>query len=179
VRPIVCLCAVLSTGLAQADDPTPWRNASDLSAAVLTLTGLTAPLLEDGHAGWSRSVRTFDGLAIDATLTEGLKFLTKEKRPYDDHRDSFPSLHASVSFEIAAAESYFHPSQAPLWYGAAALISYSRIPAHEHHWQDILAGAALGYASGHLAASSREGWPLNGGPTRKSRGLSFAYSFSF
>ncbi|HWD39858.1 MAG TPA: phosphatase PAP2 family protein [Fimbriimonas sp.] len=104
--------------------------------------------------------RTADGFLATIALGEGLNLATREKRPYSDSRDSFPSDHASLSFEIAAAQSYYHPRQAVVWYGLAGVVAYSRLPAHEHHWQDVVAGALLGYGAGQLSVSSRHGWFL-------------------
>ncbi|MGH9682418.1 MAG: phosphatase PAP2 family protein [Candidatus Acidiferrales bacterium] len=62
---------------------------------------------------------------------------------------SFPSGHATGAFSIATviAERYRNHRWVP-WvaYGAAGLISFSRIPAKEHFPSEVFFGAALGYA---------------------------------
>ncbi len=62
---------------------------------------------------------------------------------------SFPSGHATGAFSVATviAERYRNHRWVP-WvaYGAAGLISFSRIPAREHFPSEVFFGAALGYA---------------------------------
>lgn len=104
-------------------------------------------------------------------LTEGLKRVTRVRRPDSGDRDSFPSLHTSLAFSVATMESQFHPKEAPLWFAGAAIIGYDRVRLRQHHWSDVLAGAALGYGTARLELSSHRGlllYPVitdNGGVT--------------
>ncbi len=121
---------------------------------ILYLTvGVGLPLLTDGGAGGKHALGTLDALATGTLLGVGLKALTREKRPDADAHDSFPSGHATAAFAVAAMESQWHPRQALLWYGAAALIGDSRLRLHRHYLQDVLAGAALGYGVTRLEQS--------------------------
>ena len=156
-----------------------WRTFSNVGGATLWIAGLSSSLFQDGRLGPDHAARTLDGFIVDAALNEGLSAVVREKRPYGNAHDSFPSLHSSLSFEVAAAQSYYHPRQAPIWYGAAALISYSRIPAHEHYWQDVLCGGLLGYGSGQLSVSSRHGWLIAPIFEGRRTGGSFSCSFRF
>jgi membrane-associated phospholipid phosphatase len=141
-----------------ADDPKTRDKAGDLGGGALLVAGIGSSFVQDGRQGLRHAEITLGALAFDAGFTEGLKALTREKRPDASGHDSFPSLHASLTFAVAAAESYYHPSQAPFWFGGAALVSYSRIPAHKHYWQDVVAGAVLGYGCGQLSVSNPRGW---------------------
>lgn len=63
---------------------------------------------------------------------------------------SFPSSHAAVSFSCAYILSYFDPKRRFIYYGAAVLISFSRIYLYCHFFFDILGGAILGLLISYL-----------------------------
>lgn len=97
---------------------------------------------------------------INIALFRLLKLIFKRARPlytapaYDlSYRFldtySFPSGHATTSFGIAYALSYFYPVL-PVQlaaYGAASLIAISRIHVAEHYPSDVISGALLGVLS--------------------------------
>lgn len=119
--------------------------------------GVGVPLLTDGKAGKTHSLRALDALTSSVLLSEGMKSLVQEKRPDSNEHNSFPSGHATGAFAIATVESAFHPKQAIYWYTGASLISASRFTIHRHTVGDVLAGAALGYGVGRWELSSRRG----------------------
>jgi undecaprenyl-diphosphatase len=63
---------------------------------------------------------------------------------------SFPSAHATTSFAAAAAYSRALPLAAPLLYGTAGALAFSRPYLGVHYPSDVLAGAALGTLTGRL-----------------------------
>jgi membrane-associated phospholipid phosphatase len=63
---------------------------------------------------------------------------------------SFPSAHSTTSFAAASAYSPLLPQTTPVFYGAAALFSLSRLYLGVHYPSDVLAGAAFGTALGRL-----------------------------
>ncbi len=65
---------------------------------------------------------------------------------------SFPSGHATSAFCAAVLLSKAEPRLRPVWYAAATVVAASRVHVRIHHTTDVLVGAALGYAFGHLAA---------------------------
>lgn len=135
--------------------------------------GAGLPLLEDKRAGRGETLRTLDAIGASAVLAEGLKYLTREKRPDTADRDSFPSGHAAAAFAVASMESAFHPRQAPEWYLGAALIADSRVRLHRHYARDVLAGAALGYLTARWERSRPRGLMLTpfAGPEGHALGL--------
>lgn len=132
--------------------------------------GIGLPLLSDGAQGRNHALRAADSLGTSVLLTEGLKALTREKRPDSNAHDSFPSGHATAAFAIATAESSFHPKQAPLWFLGATLISYSRVRLHRHTFGDVVAGAAVGYGITRLELSAPRGLILSPFITRDPQG---------
>lgn len=58
----------------------------------------------------------------------------------------FPSGHTAAACALAFLLSERYPRWAPLWYGAAAAIAWSRLEAGAHFGYQIVAGALLGLA---------------------------------
>ncbi|CAN5394366.1 hypothetical protein BH11ARM2_BH11ARM2_10500 [soil metagenome] len=119
--------------------------------------GLASPLLRDGRAGRERSLRTLDALGSTFLLTEGLKSITRERRPDGSDLQSFPSEHTSLAFTVATMQAQFHPREAVYWYLGATLIGASRIDLRKHYGHDVLAGAALGFGVARLELSLPRG----------------------
>jgi membrane-associated phospholipid phosphatase len=102
--------------------------------------------------------------ALTAGATEGVKQLAGRKRPgsTDDHakfegpggsEKSFWSGHAANAFSTAAviAEQYHdNPWVAPVAYGLAGLVAWSRLNDNAHWASDVVVGAGFGYAVGKL-----------------------------
>jgi PAP2 superfamily len=134
---------------------------------ILYLGGASLlPLLTDGSQGGQHSLRVVDALATSAALCTGLKSVIKSPRPdVPSEVDSFPSCHATTAFAVARIQSHYHPDYAALWYGGAALISYSRVDLNRHRFTDVLIGAGLGYLVGDIELKQKNGlilFPLIG-----------------
>lgn len=81
-------------------------------------------------------------------VTEGLKYSVDAKRP-NGEKHSFPSAHAAVTFTSAQylQERYGWEYGVPA-YLASSFVAYSRVHGKDHYWRDVIAGSALGMASG-------------------------------
>ena len=97
--------------------------------------------------------------AVAYGLNTAVKFSVRRPRPQLDDLPaltpvvtglSFPSAHATTSFAAAAAYSRALPFASPLFYGAATMFALSRPYLGVHYPSDVLAGAALGTATGRL-----------------------------
>ena len=97
--------------------------------------------------------------AVAYGLNTAVKFSVKRPRPELEDLPpltpvvtglSFPSAHATTSFAAAAAYSRALPLASPLFYGAATMFALSRPYLGVHYPSDVLAGAALGTATGRL-----------------------------
>ncbi len=111
------------------------------------------------------AVRFSTALGIEAAFTNGfVKSIFRRVRPPEhfSHDDplpygmrrpitsSFPSGHAVTAFMCAVVLA--RGSRAvPALFGLAALVAASRVYTRMHHPSDVVAGAALGLALGHVA----------------------------
>lgn len=133
------------------------RFASGSGNVLYLAAGTLLPLLQDGKDGKEHALRTADALLTSTLITEGLKRIVREKRPDGSARTSFPSGHATAAFAVATMQSHYHPKQALLWYGGAALISESRVQLNRHYLHDVVAGAAVGYFTSRFELSRPRG----------------------
>lgn len=165
------LAALSGVGLAHADDTA--KIVSGPGTYAFLGLGFAREAIHGGDRFW----RTADTMASSLVLAEGLKFLIHAPRPDGSGNDSFPSGHTTLAFAMALVESRFHPSEAPLWFGGASWIGYSRIQLRKHNLTDVLAGAALGLATGQLEFSFPHGLLFQGQIGHGRVGLSFRSRF--
>jgi membrane-associated phospholipid phosphatase len=104
------------------------------------------------------AILIFSGMIVTAVLSEGLKFLFKEKRPEEAlrrnfykrtfrlNRRSFPSSHSAIAaffFTAFYNTILFWPF---LVFGI--IVMYSRLYIKSHYKKDVVAGAAIGIFMG-------------------------------
>jgi hypothetical protein len=113
----------------------------------------------DSHwreTGWLAGEAALNSLVV----TEAAKYAFRRERPmqgdgtgpfFQKNGASFPSGHAAVAWSIASvvAHEYPGPLTKLLVYGAAGLISYSRVRAGQHFPSDVMVGTLLGELSAH------------------------------
>lgn len=158
------------------------KFASGTGNLIYLAAGTLLPLIEDGKDGKEHALRTADSLLTSTLITEALKHIVRSPRPDNPNElTSFPSGHATAAFAVATMQAHYHPRQALLWYGGAALISYSRVQLNRHRYRDIVGGAAVGFLTSKLELSRPRGLIL--APFIRPRsegggsGLSFSKSF--
>lgn len=161
LSPILVALGAITTlaPVATADtfDKEASRVISGPGTALYLGTGIILPLLQDGKVGGQRTLRALDSVVTSTALCVGLKQITQVKRPDSDERDSFPALHATAGFALAATQSHYHPDSAWLWYSGAGLIAYSRVNLNRHSVYDVVAGAVLGYFTSKIELNQRRG----------------------
>jgi len=122
-----------------------WANVSDVLAIGLPLVA-TGKALTSGDANDIKDLTYSLGSTLIAT--QGLKSLIHGNRPDGSGNDSFPSGHTAIAFAAARFYDKRYQSEAsPYLYAAAGLTALARVKADKHYNKDVLAGAALGYAS--------------------------------
>ncbi len=123
------------------------HNFADAGAIGIPLAAGAITLYEHDRNGMLQLAETG---ALTFGVTEGLKYGLNTRRPNGGNH-SFPSGHTSLAF---AGAGYLHAR-----YGwkvgvpfelLAAGVAYSRVKTHDHHWYDVVAGAAIGEGSAFL-----------------------------
>lgn len=107
------------------------------------------------------------GIIANTLVTAGLKEIIGRTRPnrwegphqfepFSKNR-SLPSGHTSHSFTVATILSEIYGEEhawiAPIAYGAAGFVAYSRIDGNVHWLSDVILGAAIGHVIGKWAVS--------------------------
>jgi len=131
-------------------------------------------------------LRTTEAIALGSALTFLVKGLTGRARPKtvgdsvstdfsfgrgftDSHYDALPSGHATVAFATATVltmeTARWHPNAlwyvAPLAYGGAAAVGWSRIYLNEHWISDVALGAGVGTLAGIFVMRFHQARPHN------------------
>lgn len=149
------------------EDPHDSRDWAP-AAAMIGLTWAYATLIDD-RDGYAEGRAMLESAAFSATSATLLKLAAGRRRPVetpqvDDWRNSgssFPSMHATVTFAIGTvlAESGNEENRwirRLLGYGLAAGTAYSRVHDGQHWLSDVVAGAALGAATGRFVVNRGE-----------------------
>ena len=106
-------------------------------------------------------------------MTEVFKYSLRRERPdqgdgsgafFQPGGTSFPSEHAAAAWSVAAVIAHEYPGTLTkiLAYGAASLVSYSRIRAQKHFPSDVVAGTLIGELSAFQTYSRRHDPELGG-----------------
>jgi len=136
------------------------QNASDSIVPFLVVGELS--LMADGKASKPEMVQGAKALVSTGIATEILKYAVGEKRPNSDSKTSFPSGHTSAAFAMATVIADYHPKYAIPAFAIASTIGWSRVEVGAHRWQDVIAGAALGYFTAKHFTGNHLGVGLNG-----------------
>lgn len=145
--------AMLIATPAAANDTKSWNDAGGVVRDALVLAALGLPAAQ---GDWQGDLQAGGSMAAAELGATALKHVFPERRPDGSNRHSFPSGHASISFAAAATLQNRYgwqvgiPAQL-----AASFVAVSRVEARKHHWYDVVAGAAIGEASGFLITSKR------------------------
>lgn len=125
-----------------------WETASDIAVISLGAWSLGVPVATGDARGALQA-----GMSVGAAyaVTTGLKEAIPARRPDGSDNRSFPSGHTSAAF--GAATSIWERRGAKEGIPAvaiAAFVGLARVKADKHYWRDVVAGAAVGTASGLL-----------------------------
>ena len=154
-RVFALLSIIVSFGLAapaQASDK-GWSTASDIGRDALVASAFLVPAVQED---WHGDLQALGSIGAAFALTQGAKQAFPRLRPDGSDNDSFPSGHSSTAFAAAATlqNRYGWQAGVPAQL-VAAFVGVARVQAHKHHWTDVLAGAAIGEATGFLITSKR------------------------
>lgn len=139
---------------ASSRDLQAWDHASSIGRDALVVAALGLPAIQ---GDWTGDLQAGGSMAIAVLASTGLKQAIHEDRPDHSDRKSFPSGHASLSFAAAATLQNRYGWQVGLPAQlVAAFVGVGRVEARKHHWHDVIAGAAIGEASGFLLTRKRD-----------------------
>lgn len=143
-----------SSSAAPAQSHHAWAQASSIGRDALVAVALGLPVVQRDWKGLGQSGLS---LGVGFGTSELLKRAVHEGRPDRSNDRSFPSGHTSVSFAAAATLEKRYGWQVGLPAQAlAAFVGVARVQARKHYWHDVLAGAAIGEASGWLLSSRKD-----------------------
>jgi membrane-associated phospholipid phosphatase len=93
-------------------------------------------------------------LSINGLMTMGLKVAARTESPNGDEF-GWPSGHTSSSFCFAAVMyEHYGPAVGLPLYAFASFVGYERIDARNHDFNDVISGAMIGMAIGHVVAGN-------------------------
>lgn len=131
---------------AQASDSF-WRTYADIGAiGIPVAAGVVAIDQHDREGAFELVESGFVAMAS----TQILKYSINSERPNGGNH-SFPSGHTASAF---AGAGFLHARYG--WRTAlpfeilAATVGFARVQSHDHHWYDVVAGAAIGEGSAFL-----------------------------
>jgi len=131
---------------ANAISENTWEDISDVG--VISLIG-TAVILPAARKDWQGFRQAAYSVGSAAGISLVLKALVDEERPDNSDDDSFPSGHTANAFASATTlhRRYGWKTGVPA-YALATLTGVARERARQHYWYDVVAGAAIGTATG-------------------------------
>jgi capsule assembly protein Wzi/PAP2 superfamily protein len=160
-------------------DPTTLSHYNTLSdAGVVALVGGAGGMWLLSHYNhndhWQETGFLSGEAAIHSLImTEAFKYSFRRDRPYQGNGTgpffqpggtSFPSEHSAAAWSVAAVIAHEYPGILPkiLAYGAAGLVSYSRVHAEKHFPSDVMVGALIGELSAYKVYSRHHDPELGG-----------------
>lgn len=118
-----------------------------LSDAQFPLVGAQMAFLAlQGEDGRGAALAGVKAVMVTGLITMGIKKTFLRRRPYpnDNKFGTFPSGHTSTTFAMAGIFAAAQPGLRVPVMLAASSVGWSRVKVRAHHWNDVLAGAALG-----------------------------------
>jgi undecaprenyl-diphosphatase len=135
-------------------------RAASLSRLWFLIAGALAVL--GGDRGRRAAARGVRAIAVASVVSNGpAKWLVRRRRPTGGPEaplvsmppsTSFPSGHAASGFAFAVAVGEEMPALLGLLVPLAGAVAYSRVHVGVHHPSDVVAGIAIGLASGAVAS---------------------------
>lgn len=169
-------CALVLCAGPAAAGSRGWQTAADVGQVGLVALALGKSLYEGDGQGL-RQLAWTEATTLGAT--EALKYGFPEERPNGRNDQSFPSGHTSMSF---AAAGYVQRRYGWEWgvpaTVAATLVGISRVQSRDHHWYDVVAGAALGEGMAWIFTTPHDS-NVQFLPWADTKGAGFAFNARF
>jgi len=153
---VAAAIAALSIGITTPVDASEdgWNDAGTIAKNALVVAAFGVPAVQGDWEGVLEAGGSIGGTMI---ITQGLKEAFPSRRPDGSDNKSFPSGHTSASFAAAATLHNRYGWEAGLpAYVVASFVGLSRVEAKKHRVGDVLVGAAIGTATGHLVTTKAD-----------------------
>ena len=153
------------------------QRAGDVLHVAIPATALVATAEKNDRRGTKDFIKSF---VINVGVTAALKYSVNRKRPENHGSLSFPSGHTSVSFQGAAFLHRRYGIKVALpAYTAAAFVGWSRVEGEsdKHYPSDVIAGAAIGFASGYFLTTRHKGMAVEPFAGKQGCGVFFRKSW--
>ena len=133
-----------------ANATSAWDTYATVGAVGVPLVaGLITLDKNDNQGVWQLG----ESYLLTMGAVEGLKYAVPETRP-DGGKHSFPSGHSASAFAGASYLMFRYGWQYGVpAYVAASAVAWSRVDNRHHHWQDVIASAALANISAYFLTS--------------------------
>lgn len=143
--PALAACLTLASPAVAGDKF--WQTYADIGAIGIPVAAGVITLAQDDPNGM-RQLAFTGGSAL--LTTEALKYTINSTRPNGgDH--SFPSGHTSLAFSGAGYLRVRYGWKVGLPFELlAATVGFARVQSHDHHWYDVVAGAAIGEGAAQI-----------------------------
>ena len=147
ILPII-LILLLAPGRSIAQSRATVEKSTDVAMFVPAAVGAGAALLKGDRKG---VLQLGEALAVSVATSYALKYSVSKRRPDGSDTHSFPSNHTGFAFAGATflMERYGWQWGVPA-YLVGGYVAWGRVYAKRHDVWDVLAGAAIGTASGLL-----------------------------
>ena len=146
------------------------HDARDLLPAALLVTGAWIYAARSpGPARYGELGSMLEAGVFSVASTEILKLSLGRERPDEtadvdnwfSGGDSFPSIHSSAAFAIGtvfaeSGDDDVRWVRRVVGYGVGGVTAYARVHDNAHWLSDVVAGAALGFATAHFVMNRRE-----------------------
>ena len=158
----VGLLSLSACSCAFAGSANGWGNAADLLAVGLPALAAGVTWAQGDTEGGKELTYSLGGSYL---ATTALKKSIHSTRPDGSDNESFPSRHTAIAFAaVRYMDKRYGAELAPYtpWlYAAAGMTGVAMVQAHKHHWQDVAAGAALGFGTAHYLTEPIKGGQLS------------------
>lgn len=124
-----------------------WQTYADIGAIGIPVAASAITVTRDDRPGLMQLGLTGGSSFL---VTEALKYSVDSTRPNGGNH-SFPSAHTTTAFAGAGYLRVRYGWRVGLPFELlAATVGFARVQSHDHHWYDVVAGAAIGEGAAQI-----------------------------
>jgi len=155
MKRILCFACMVAICQGTHADSGLETSGNILHLAIPTAALVSSIIHEPDYDG---AIQLVKSVGVSRVAVESLKFAFPNERPDHSGDDAFPSGHSADTF---AAATFIQRRYGWRWavpaYMAALYVGYTRVESDKHENEDVLAGAAIGIASGLIFSDRYSG----------------------